>query len=95
MIVNVTPSLIETGHYYLKKGYPDWLRQTLGLNHLGQMVYVDFTGIGACRLSTLSRWASLGFTAEEAAARFPKEVAAIEKAKAAETAKAGFDGKQQ
>jgi hypothetical protein len=89
MITHVTPSLIEVGHYYLKKGHENWLRQTLGLNHLGQMVYVDFTGLGACDLATLSRWASLGFTVEEAAVRFPKEVAAIEKAKAAAKARAG------
>jgi hypothetical protein len=53
----VPPSLIEAGFYY-KGNNPGWLRRVIDSSgHEGGVRYVDFTGIGQCGISSLSRWA--------------------------------------
>ncbi|MFG3593237.1 hypothetical protein [Bradyrhizobium sp. RDI18] len=79
MITHVTPSLVQPGYYYLKKGHRDWLRLVLS-RHGDTCRYADITGYGPeIWTSTLNRWASLGFTEEEARQRFPEECAKIDK----------------
>src|SRR5262245_22274460 len=74
----IKPSQVEHGFYYEKKNAPGWLR--LILHRRGdEVVYADFTGLGTCWTSTLSRWACAKYNAAEAAKLFPKEVADIAK----------------
>jgi hypothetical protein len=57
-----------------------WLRQYVFYDRrIAKAVYADFTGIGACDISSLGRWASRRLTESEALAEFPDEVAKIKK----------------
>jgi hypothetical protein len=75
------PSLIEAGFYYEKGNNPGWLRRVVDFRgHEGRVCYVDFTGVGQCDISSLSRWVQRRLTREEAMAEFPDEIGKLEDA---------------
>lgn len=77
----VPPSLIEAGFYYEKGNNPGWLRRVIDFSgHEGKVRYVDFTGVGQCDISSLSRWARRRLTHEEAMVEFPDEIGKLENA---------------
>ncbi|XSC46401.1 hypothetical protein ACF1BQ_011405 [Bradyrhizobium sp. RDT10] len=74
------PSLIEAGFYYEKGNSPSWLRRVIDFRgHEGRVRYVDFTGVGQCDISSLSRWAQRRLTREEGMTEFPDEIRKLEK----------------
>ena len=76
----VPPSLVKEGFYFEKGNSTGWLRQYVFYDRrIAKAVYADFTGIGACDISSLGRWASRRLTESEALAEFPDEVAKIKK----------------
>jgi hypothetical protein len=75
----VSPSLIEAGFYYEKGNNPGWLRRVIDFSgHEDRVRYVDFTGVGQCDISSLSRWARRRLTHEEAMVEFPDEIGKLE-----------------